>query len=309
MSAQAPPAGFDLTGDPSRRRRERTIARLLQAAALMSIVISVGIVYSLFDGAVFFLSEIDLSMLVEAGWFPRRDLFDVRTLVVGSVLVSLIAMAIAVPLGLGAAIYLAEYANPRARRVLKPVLEVLAGVPSIVLGYFALTFINPNIVQSVFSGVGQFNLTSAGIGVGILVTPLMASISEDALRAVPMSLREASAGLGARKVTTTFRIVLPAAVSGIVAAAIVSVSRAIGETMVIALAAGAAGGAMFSVNPLGQGQTLTGAIASLAGGTDQVAGGAYSFESLFFVGLVLFAFTFILNVAGDRVVRRFRKAY
>jgi phosphate transport system permease protein len=299
----------ELSGDPRRRRRERLIGRGLQTAALLSIVVSIGIVYSLFGGALSFLRAVDPALLFEVGWFPRRDLFDVRTLIAGSVLVSLIAMAIAGPLGLGAAIYLAEYARPRARRVLKPILEILAGVPSIVLGYFALTWINPNLVQSVFPGTGQFNLTSAGIGVGILVTPLMASISEDALRAVPQSLREASAGLGARKVTTTFKVVLPAAVSGIVAAAIVSVSRAIGETMVIALAAGAAAGALFNLNPLGQGQTLTGAIASLATGTDQVAGGVYTFESLFFVGLLLFVFTFALNLVGDRFVRRHRKAY
>jgi phosphate transport system permease protein len=299
----------ELSGDPRRRRRERLIGRGLQTAALLSIVVSIGIVYSLFGGALSFLRAVDPALLFEVGWFPRRDLFDVRTLIAGSVLVSLIEMAIAGPLGLGAAIYLAEYARPRARRVLKPILEILAGVPSIVLGYFALTWINPNLVQSVFPGTGQFNLTSAGIGVGILVTPLMASISEDALRAVPQSLREASAGLGARKVTTTFKVVLPAAVSGIVAAAIVSVSRAIGETMVIALAAGAAAGALFNLDPLGQGQTLTGAIASLATGTDQVAGGVYTFESLFFVGLLLFVFTFALNLVGDRFVRRHRKAY
>ncbi|MFA9429786.1 phosphate ABC transporter permease subunit PstC [Egicoccus sp. AB-alg2] len=308
MAAQTtvPPS---LTGDPGRRRRERVIARSLFAAALVSILVSVGILYSLFGGAFSFLRQVDLGLLFTTGWFPRRDLFDVRTLVVGSVLVSVIAMAIAGPLGLGAAIYLAEYAQPRARRLLKPILEILAGVPSIVLGYFALTWINPNLVQSVVPGTPQFNLVSAGIGVGILVTPLMASISEDALRAVPMSLREAAAGLGARRITTTFRVVVPAAVSGIVAAAIVSVSRAIGETMVIALAAGAAAGALFGLNPLRGGQTLTGAIASLAAGTDQVAGGTYSFESLFFVGLLLFVFTLLLNVAGDRFVRRFRKAY
>jgi phosphate transport system permease protein len=298
-----------LTGDLTRRRRERLIGRGLQAAALLSILISVGIVYSLFGGALSFLRAVDPSLLFDVGWFPRRDLFDVRTLVVGSVLVSLIAMTIAGPLGLGAAIFLAEYAKPRHRRVLKPILEILAGVPSIVLGYFALTWINPTIVQGVFPGTGQFNLASAGIGVGILVTPLMASISEDALRAVPSTLREAATGLGARKVTTTFKVVLPAAVSGVVAAAIVSVSRAIGETMVVALAAGAAAGALFNLDPLGQGQTLTGAIASLATGTDQVAGGVYTFESLFFVGLLLFAFTFALNLLGDRFVRRHRKAY
>jgi phosphate transport system permease protein len=210
---------------------------------------------------------------------------------------------------LGAAVYLSEYAGARTRRILKPILEILAGIPSVVLGFFALTWISPQIVQRLFSDAPGFNLMAAGIGVGILVTPLVASVAEDALKAVPNSLREASYGLGAKKSTTTIRVIFPAAVSGIVAGLILGVSRAIGETMVMAIAAGASGGALFTTDPRDAGQTMTAAMASLAAGTDQVRGASDAFASLFLVGLLLFLFTFVLNVIGERFVRRVRQRY
>jgi phosphate transport system permease protein len=216
-----------------------------------------------------------------------------------------------VPLGLGAAVYLSEYASPRLRAALKPILEVLAGIPSVVLGFFALTWLAPNVVGKLFgeeAGRGG-SMLAAGIGVGILTIPLVASVSEDAMRAVPLALREASAGLGARRMTTTVRIVLPAAISGIVAALILAVSRAIGETMVVFIAGGAADTATFQMDPREGSLTMTAAMASLATGTDQVRGAGLAIPSLYFVGIVLFCTTLVLNVIADRFVRRVRQAY
>lgn len=309
MAPPAATAGTRLRGDARRQRGERAVHRLFLTAACFSIVISVAIVASLIGNAVGFLRIVDPSALFGSGFFPRRGQFDIKTPIAASLLVSLLSMLIAVPLGLGAAVYLAEYARPGVRRLLKPIVEMLAGIPSVVLGFFALTFLSPNVVQLLFSGAPIQTLLAASLGVGILITPLMASVSEDALRSVPRDLREASYGLGARKRHTVQRVVLPAAVSGIVAASIISVSRAIGETMVMTIAAGAASGWTFTLDPLGPGVTLTSAIAQLATGTDAVKGESGTFESLFFVGMVLFVLTFVLNVLGDRVVRRYRKAY
>jgi phosphate transport system permease protein len=252
---------------------------------------------------------VEAAALWTDGWFPRRGMYDVKTLVTGSVIVTVIAMLVAVPLGLGAAIYLSEYAPGRVRKMLKPALEILAGIPSVVLGFFALTFISPEIVRRISDEATQFNIAAAGIGVGILTIPLVASISEDAMRSVPASLREASYGLGARKITTTIRVVIPAAVSGLVAAFIVAVSRAIGETMVVFIAAGATGGSLFSTDVFRPGQTMTAAMASQAAGTDQVRGAGLTFQSLFFVGLLLFLMTLVLNLLASRFVRRVRQAY
>ena len=280
-----------------------------QSAAVTSIVISALIVLSLAGEAWTFLRSADLSSLWDVGWFPRRGQFDVKTIVTGTLLITAIAMLVAAPLGLGAGVYLSEYARPRVRRFLKPFIEILAGIPSVVLGVFALTFISPEIVQRVFSEATGFNMAAAGIAVGVLVTPLVASISEDALRAVPRDLREASYGLGARKRTTTLRVVFPAAVSGIVAAFIVAISRAIGETMIVAIAAGGTGGSLFSLNPIKPGQTMTGAMTALAVGSDQVRGVEGTFQSLFFVGLLLFLMTLVLNLASVRLVKRMRQVY
>jgi phosphate transport system permease protein len=248
--------------------------------------------------------------ITQVGWFPRRGLFDIGTIIVGTFVVVLIAMAVAVPLGLGAAVYLSEFARPRVRRVVKPILEILAGIPSVVLAYFAITFINPNIVVRFFNPPDKaFSMLAAGIAVGVLTVPIIASVAEDALRAVPLSLREASFGLGAHRAQTTFRVVFPAGVSGIVAALILGISRAIGETMVVAIAAGAVGGALFHFSPLKPGQTMTAAMAGLSFGSDQVAGNAAAFQSLFFIGAILFVMTLGLNVLGDKLVSRVREAY
>jgi phosphate transport system permease protein len=305
----APVAIGGLAGNPSRRRRERIIRGVFFSAAAISIVISAAIVLSLVGRAVAFVSSVDPGALWSSGWYPRRGLFDLRTIVIGTSIVAGVAMLVAAPLGLGAAIYLSEYARPRVRRLLKPVLEILAGIPSVVLGFFAIVFINPEIITRLVPGASFFNMAAAGVAVGVLVTPLVASIAEDALRSVPMALREASYGMGARKRTTTLKVVFPAAISGIVAALIVGVSRAVGETMVVAIAAGATGGSQLAVDPFQPGQTMTAAMTALAIGSDQVKGAENTFESLFFVGLLLFGMTLMLNVASERFVRRVRQKY
>ena len=308
--AQASPAisvGISLRGSAARRRRERIVRAVLATAALATIVISAFIIETVVVEAVGFLGQIDLGQLFGIGWFPRRGTFDIATIMIGTLIVTAIAMVIATPVGLASAIYLSEYASPRVRRIVKPILEVLAGIPSVVLGFFALTVITPSLIKPLFGDANTFNLAAAGIGVGILSVPLVASVAEDAMRAVPMSLREASYGLGARRITTSLRVVFPAAVSGIVAALILATSRAIGETMVVAVAAGAPQAR--TLNPLDPGGTMTSAMVTLATGSDQVTGATAAFQSLFFVGLLLFLVTLVLNVLGDAFVRRARQRY
>ena len=363
---------------PSRRHREVIIRYTLLLTALVSVLVSALIVWSLVREAWTFVTQVVWAdTWGQQGWFPRRGIYDIPTIIVPSLIVTGIAMLVAGPLGLGAAVYLSEYANPRVRSWLKPSLEILAGIPSVVLGYFALTWIAPNLVGPigkntllvlgavillgyavVASGIGrvkvkQFragvadpsarigaaasiatllvvfglaaawmlsvwldfapnnagSLAAAGIGVGILTIPLVASISEDAMTAVPDSLREASAGLGARRMTTATAVVVPAAISGIVAAFIVAVSRAIGETMVVFMAGGAADAARFTDSPFEGGLTMTAAMASLASGTDSVVGEGLTFQSLYFVGLLLFLITLSLNIIAARFVSKVREAY
>jgi phosphate transport system permease protein len=302
----APP--IDLSGSPARHRRERLVRGAFFGAAAFSVVVSAAIVLSLLGRAVSFAIHVDPGALWTDGWSPRRGQYDLRTIVGGTLVVTAIAMLVAAPLGLGAAIYLSEYAGARARRWLKPIIEILAGIPSVVMGFFALAVVAPDVVQRLWASAPLFTLTAAGIAVGILVTPLVASIAEDAMHAVPSALREASVGLGARRMTTSLRVVFPAALSGIVAALIVGISRAIGETMVVAMAAGGTGSAQ-GYAPLHAGQTMTAAMASLATGSDQVKGAALTFEALFFVGMLLFLITFALNVVSERFVRRYRTRY
>jgi len=313
ITAVPPPSGpMDLSGDPRRHRRERTMGLLFFLAAALSVVVSAAIVMSLFGKGWDFIADAEWGgVLGDATWNPRQGAFGIRPLLMSSLIVTGIAMLVAVPLGLGAAIYLSEYARPRVRAWLKPILEVLAGVPSVVLGFFALGWIAPNVVGTLFGEEHgrSGSMAAAGIGVGILTIPLVASVSEDAMRAVPSALREASAGLGARRMATTIRVVLPAAVSGLVAAFILAVSRAIGETMVVFIAAGAATVGQYSANPLDSGLTMTAAMASLAVGTDSVRGDDLAYVSIFFIGIVLFFVTLGLNIVGNRFVRRVRQAY
>jgi phosphate transport system permease protein len=306
------PPNLDLSGDARRHRRERAIGIVFFAAAALSIVVSAAIVFSLFGKGWEFISNAEWGEVITGDtWNPRQNAFGIRPLIVSSLIVTGVAMVVALPLGLGAAVYLSEFARPRIRAMLKPVLEVLAGVPSVVVGFFALGWIAPNIVGSLFGEEhGRTgSMLAAGIGVGILSIPLVASVSEDAMRAVPQALREASAGLGARRMTTTLKVVLPAAVSGLVAAFILAVSRAIGETMVVFIAAGAATVGNFTTSPLDSGLTMTAGMASLATGTESVKGATLAYPSLFMIGIVLFFLTLGLNIVGNRFVRRVRQAY
>ncbi len=279
-------------------------------AAAASVVISVLILVVLFRGLLTFMGKIDwdFSLLNDTGWFPRRDRFDLTTILAGSLVMGVISLIVAVPFGLGTAIYLSEYAPSRVRSVLKPVIEVLAGMPSVVVGFFALSFIAPDFTQKLFSDSDPKNMLVAGLGIGILVIPIMASVSEDALRSVPGSLREASYGIGARKVTTVVKVVLPAAVSGLVAAFIIAASRAIGETMVATMAGGLDGSGPYAISPLDKGLSMTGAMTNAAGGTDNVQGSA-PYYALFLVGFILFTITLTLNLIGDRFVQRVRQKY
>jgi phosphate transport system permease protein len=298
-----------LKGSPARRRRERIIRGAFFASAALAIVISVAIVLSLVGDTITFLRGVDPGALFADAWQPRAGDYGLLTIISGTLVIAVIAMLVATPLGLGAAIYLSEYASPRMRGWLKPILEVLATIPSVVLGFFALTVLSPTVIQHFCPGPTPiFNMASAGVAVGILITPLIASIAEDAMYAVPNNLREASYGLGAKKRTTSLRIVVPAAVSGIVAALILGFSRAIGETMIVAIAAGGVGGAVFNLNACLPGQTMTGAMTVIAIGSDAVGGGV-AFASLFFVGLLLFFMTLSLNIVSEAFVRRMRKGY
>lgn len=297
----------DLGGDPRRRNTERVARVVLTGAAATSVIISVAIVAVLFRDALGFVRTIELSDLNDDIWNPRLGRFGVLSPILGTVWVTLVAVLVAGPIGLGAAIYLSEYANPRLRRIVKPIVEVLASIPSVVVGYFAIRFIAPEVTQRLFSGSPGKNLVVAGLGVGLLTIPLMTSVAEDALRAVPDNLREASYGLGAKKVTTVCRIIVPAAVSGLVAGLILSISRAIGETMVVFLAAGGTGAQ--PGGPLDAGITITSGMVAVATGTDNVAGASNTFQSAFFLGLILFFITLSLNVVADRFVRRVRQKY
>ncbi len=256
------------------------------------------------SGAVYTVSLFDFVNTTE--WQPHRFKVGIAPLVSATLMSSVIAMLVALPLGLGAAIYLSEYASPRTRSTIKPVLEVLAGVPTVVYGFFALQFMTP-VLQGIFGKgtVEVFNVASAGMVMGIMILPLVASMSEDALSAVPRTLREAAFGLGSTRLETTVRVVLPAAISGIAAALIIAISRAIGETMIMAVAAGARPN--LTANPFESAWTMTGYIASISGG--DLAYDTLDYNSIFMVGLLLFLMTLGLNVLSRAFVARFREVY
>jgi len=294
-----------------RRRRlgESIIQGLLFFSGFVSIFTTIGIVYELGKEALLFFQMPEVSILeslTNTQWQPHTGNFGVWPLVTATLMTTLIAMAIAIPLGLAVAIYLSEYATPRARNTLKPILEVLAGIPTIVYGYFALMFMTP-LLRSILGRdvVEIYNTASAGLVMGILILPLITSMTEDALSAVPRSLREAAYGVGGTRLEVALQIVLPAALSGIAAAIIIGISRAIGETMIVAVAAGA--GPKFTLNPFQGAETITGHIVRISGG--DLSYDSIDYNSIFALGLLLFFITLTLNIISQRIVRRFREVY
>ncbi|MGQ0776429.1 MAG: phosphate ABC transporter permease subunit PstC [Pseudonocardiales bacterium] len=293
----------------SKRVGERIILNLLFVAAVLSVLTTIAIVVSLLIPVVDFFRQVPISeFLTGTRWTPTfaEKSYGVLPLVVGTLWTTGIALMVAVPLGLGAAMLISEYATDRARRVLKPVLEVLAGVPSVVYGFFALQFIGPVLLKGVLGiEVGAFNVLQAGLVLGIMIVPTVASLSEDAMSAVPGALRQGSAALGANRMQTTLKVVFPAATSGIIAAIVLGISRAVGETMILAIAAGNI--AQIITDPRLGAQTMTGYIAQAATGENAV--GSLGYDTLFAVGLSLFLITLAVNIISIRLVRRFREAY
>jgi phosphate transport system permease protein len=292
-----------------RRWGEDVIKGLLILAALISILTTTGIVISLIEETIVFLGDVGIGdFLFGTEWTPLFEpaSFGVLPLVSGTLLISAVAMLVATPLGLGAAIYLAEYARPGVRKTIKPILELLAGVPTIVFGYFALTFFTPEILRSLFSlDVAIFNGLVGGIIIGFLIIPTVASISEDSMSAVPQSLREGAFGLGASKLQVTLRVVFPAALSGIVASLVLAMSRAVGETMVVVIASGLV--PQWGANLGDAMETMTAFIASTAKG--DIATGSTAYKTIFAVGMTLFVITLIMNLLSIRFVRKYRQVY
>jgi phosphate transport system permease protein len=295
------------------RRRSRPGETLIQGflfvCGVVSILTTAGIIYVLGRESWLFFGSPEVSLVEffsKTTWQPAIGEFGVWPLVTATLITSAIAMALALPLGLAVAIYLSEYASPRMRGSLKPILEVLAGIPTVVYGFFALTFMTP-LLRSFFGAdvVNIYNMASAGLVIGILILPLVTSMSEDALRAVPNALREASYGLGATRLETALRIVFPAALSGISAAVIVATSRAVGETMVVAIASGA--GPNFTFNPFASAETMTGHIVRISGG--DLSYNTIDYSSIFAIGLLLFLMTLGLNILSRILVARFREEY
>ena len=277
------------------------------ACTMISILTTTGILFTLIYQATGFFNEISIwEFLTGTRWTPilKPRSYGVLPLVSGTLLVTLIAALVALPTGLMAAIFLSEYAPDKLRRVVKPVLEVLAGIPTVVYGYFALTFVTP-LLQTVFEGLIVFNALSAGLVMGVMIIPMVSSLSEDAMMAVPRNLREGAYALGATRYEVSIKIVVPAALSGIIAAFILAISRAIGETMLVTIAAGAT--PSLSFNPMESVQTMTAYIVQLSLGEAPV--GSLEYNTIFAVGLVLFAMTFVMNLLGFWIVRRFRESY
>ncbi len=311
MSSPSTPVQVDLSRRGT-RRGEQLILRVLWLCGVLSIATTLAIVFVLVsEGLVFFRNVSIVEFFTDTQWRPfgnpESDAFRVglAPLVAGTLLVTGIAMVVAIPLGLGAAAYLSEYARPRVRRVVKPLLEILAGVPTVVLGYFALTFVTPQLRALLPFQVDIFNALSAGLVVGVMIVPTIASLSEDAMSAVPSSLRQAAHGMGATRSKVLRSVVMPAALSGIVSAGILAMGRAIGETMIVAIAAGNL--PTWTADPTSQIQTMTGYIVQAV--TGEASRGSLTYNSIFAVGLVLFAMTFGLNLVAQRFVKRFREEY
>ena len=305
--AAAPGRTLTLKSNARRRMSESSIGAVLLLCGLVSILTTVGIVVVLITESIGFFREVGLVEFVTGTrWAPlfRDQAFGILPLLNGTLLIAAGSSLVALPVGLLSAIYLSEYATPRVRQIVKPVLEVLAGIPTVVYGYFALTFVTP-ILRVFFPGTGIFNAASGAIVVGIMIIPMVSSLSEDALSAVPRALREAAYGLGATKFEVATRVVVPAALSGIVASFILAISRAVGETMAVTLAAGAT--PRMTLSFLESIQTMTAYIVQVSLG--ETPHGTLEYSTIFAVGLSLFVITLSMNLISQRVTRRFREEY
>jgi phosphate transport system permease protein len=310
----------DASGAPRIERRARLVddfvRYVLMFCGVVSIFTTIGIVVVLGNETLLFINQRDAAgnSVVDIGeflstteWQPSGGKFGIWPLLQATLMTSFAAMFVAIPFGLGAAVYLSEYASSRTRNSLKPILEILAGIPTVVYGFFAVTFMTPLLQAILGPSVGFYNTLSAGLVMGIMILPTIASMSEDALSAVPRSLREASYGLGATKFETIAKVVLPAGLSGVLAASIVGVSRAVGETMIVALAAGAGPNFSWPPNFFVGAETITGHIARISGG--DLSYNSIDYNSLFALGLALFIFTLGLNLLSRWVTNKFREAY
>jgi phosphate transport system permease protein len=322
VSPPAPDGGFSLKGQQSRNLRENIIATLLFLCGAFSVLVTLMIITALFGDTIGFFARDEVTLigfLTGTSWSPLAispspDDFGVLPLVNGTLMIAVLASFIALPVGLASAIYLSEYARPNIRSTIKPLLEILAGVPTVVYGYFAISVITPyvrrladaiNAAYGTNIEVNFFNAFAGAVVVGILVIPMVASISEDAMRSVPQSLRQGSFALGATKFETSVRVVVPAALSGILAAFILAISRAIGETMAVTIAAGST--PRMTLNPLDSIQTMTAFIVQVSFG--DAPAGSINGQSIFAVGATLFLMTFTMNLISDVILRSFREEY
>jgi len=288
-------------------KRERWIRAILFACASISVLTTLGIIVTLLWESIGFFREVSIvEFFTGTQWTPLfvPQRFGVLPLITGTLMVTVLSALVALPIGVGSAIYLSEYAPKRVRKVVKPALEVLAGIPTVVYGYFALTFVTP-IIRSIFPETSVFNALSASIVLGIMLIPMVSSLSEDAMMAVPDSLRAGAYALGSTKFEVATRVVVPAALSGIVASFILALSRAIGETMIVTLAAGATPN--LTLNPLESIQTMTAYIVQVSMG--DTPHGSIEYRTLFAVGMTLFLITFAMNLLGQWVLRRYREVY
>ncbi len=301
-------SGASALGVRRRRRGEEVIRALLFCAAAISVLTTILIVVALLKESIPFFQDVGASFFTDAEWSPlfNDPEFGVRPLIIGTFLITGIGILVAVPLGLGSAVYLSEYASPRMRRTIKPILEVLVGVPTIVFGYFALTFITPTLLQDILHlDVQVFNALAAGLIMGFMIVPTVASISEDSMSAVPQGLREGAYGMGATKRQVATRVVFPAAISGIVASIVLGVSRGVGETMIVLIAAGLSPSS--SLNILDPHATVTAFMGATAKGDNPA--GTVGYQSIFALGLTLFVLTLLMNMVAIRFVRKYRQVY
>ncbi|HBR14491.1 MAG TPA: phosphate ABC transporter permease subunit PstC [Candidatus Omnitrophica bacterium] len=287
--------------------KETLIEKVLLGCGLLTVLTTVGIIYVLFSESIGFFKEVSLiRFLTDTQWTPlfTQKHYGILPLMGGTFLTTVIALGVAVPAGLISAVYLSEYASSKTRQIVKPILEVLAAVPTVVYGYFALIFVTP-LLKNIIPGISSFNALSAGLVMGVMIIPLVSSLSEDAMRAVPFSLREGAYALGSRKIQVAWRIVLPAAFSGIMAAVVLAISRAIGETMIVAIAAGQQ--PSLTLNPLVPIETVTAYIVQISLG--DTPHGTLEYKTIFVCGMTLFIFTFLLNMVCFMLKKRFSEIY